>query len=114
MDDLQSLAPGAGMWIIESKALLCFHFWELSLNTPESTFVDDTPADYPEPLAFPHLASQVLKRSFISSPWSLHHSQSLRRARLEFCGLVGMCRIMSTPFSAWVEINGTADLRVGL
>ena len=59
-------------------------------------------------------ASQVLKRSFISSPWSLHHSQLLCSARFAFCSLVGMWGFMSTPFSAWVEISAMAELRAGL
>ena len=61
-----------------------------------------------------HRASHALKRSFISSMWSLHHAQSFCSARLVFAGQAGMCGFMSMPVSAWVETRGAPERRAGL
>ena len=59
-------------------------------------------------------ASHALKRSFTSSAWSLHHSQSLWMTRFRFWGLVGMCGFMSTPVARWVEMSSVPECRAGL
>ena len=58
--------------------------------------------------------TQTVKRSFISSPLSLHHSQSLFTARTVCSGVLGMCGRISMPVSKCVVTRASADLRAGL
>ena len=58
--------------------------------------------------------NQTMKRSFISSPLSLHHRQSLCTARPVCSGVLGMCGLISTPVSKCVVTRASADFRAGL
>ena len=59
-------------------------------------------------------ASHALKRSFISSPWSLHHCQSWCSARRRLPGVVGMCGAISIPVSRCSVTSAVPERRTGL
>ena len=59
------------------------------------------------------LASQALNRSFISSPWSAHHSMLFGSMVFELAGAVGMCGPISIPRSACLPTSGAEDIRAG-
>lgn len=61
----------------------------------------------PEPT--PQRNSQELKRSFMSSPLSDHHTQSLRSASFVFSGALGMWLAMGTPVARWWETSPSAE-----
>lgn len=53
--------------------------------------------------------SQELKRSFMSSPLSDHHTQSLRSASFVFSGELGMWLAIGTPVERWWETSPSAE-----